>query len=356
MNPRVAHVADAGRPGSSPYPRPPDRSVLYALRAVRGTVVLVTSGFSAADLNGLLLAGVPPKFLRSLLLEHQDRRSWGDSPLRSGEDAAWRSVTPVDPGCPTVCLGSESYPWILSRLRTPPVLLYYHGPIERLLPGIGVAGSRDASRIGLSVARIASETAVELGAPVVSGLASGVDEAAHRAALDAGGFTVGFLGAALDQVAGRAAALISDVLDAGGLVLSEVPPGVGFSAGTLLARNRLVAAASYPLVVAEAALGSGSLAAARDAFALGVPLLAPLPPAAFRNHPNAAGLLALAGLSDHRLLRWPARLLNPDRELAPVANGVPATGDDLRDMLRVLYFLRPQSLDELLHRSPTENV
>ncbi len=312
-----------------------------------GTVVLVPTPLSAADLNGLLLGGVPPRFLRGLLAEGLTRESWAASAPRDGEDPNWRAIPPRDPGCPTAVLGSAEYPWVLSSLSSPPVLLYYHGPLDRLLPGVGVVGSREVTSIGSSVARLAAQTAVELDAPVISGLAAGVDETAHRSALDAGGFTVGWLAAGLDQVAGRAAALVGDVLDGGGLVVSEVPPGVGFSPATLMARNRLVAASSYPLVIAEAALASGTLAAARDAFSIGVPLLVPEPPASFRTHANAQGLLALAGHSPRSLLRWPSRLLGEGSDPVQVANGVPSNGQELREMLKVCFWLRPRNVGEL---------
>jgi len=309
----------------------------------------VTS-FSAAELNGLLLGGVPPKFLRSLLLEGHDRDSWLESPPREREDLAWRSIAAVDPGCDAAVFGSPEYPWVLSALAAPPVLLYYQGPLDRLLPGIGVCGSRSATPRGLGAARVAAEVAVRLRAPLVSGLAAGVDEAAHRAALDAGGFTVGFLGSALEQVSGRAAALVGDVLAGDGLVVSEVPPGVAANPGTLLARNRLVVAASYPLVVAEAGLPSGSLAAARDAYAQSVPMVVALPPPSARRHPNALGLLPLAGLADWSVLGWPARLFAGDPPRFCLANAVAESGDDLREFLRVLHAFGPRDREEFARR------
>lgn len=327
------------------------RFSIYASAHPDVTIVGVAF-FSAAELNGLLLGGVPPKFLRSLLRDGLDRDAWLQSPPREREVLAWRSIGPVDPGCETAVLGSPEYPWVFSALSAPPVLLYYQGSLDRLLPGIGVCGSRNASAVGLGAARVAAEVAATVGAPLVSGLAAGVDEAAHRAALEFGGFTVGFLGCALEQVAGRSADLVGDVLASDGLVVSEVPPGVGANPNNLLARNRLVVACSYPLLLAEAALPSGSLAAARDAFMQGVPLVVALPPPSLRRHPNAAGVLPLAGLADWSTLGWPARLFDDATPRVRVANAVAESGSDLREFLRVLYAFRPSGIGDLTRRSP----
>ncbi len=127
-------------------------------------------------------------------------------------------------------------------------------------PGVTVVGSRRAGAYGKSVARDLARMLAASGLPVISGLALGIDAAAHRGALDAGGPTVAVLGSGPDRAYppsnGR---LYAEILEVGGAAVSELPPGAAAFRWTFPARNRIMAALAAMTVVVEAAERSGSL-------------------------------------------------------------------------------------------------
>lgn len=305
--------------------------------------------FDAELLTGLLAGGMPPRWVRGLLTSYTDPDQWRAAPVRPGEDPAWRTLSPRPCGSTAVVLGTVGYPWMFALLASPPPVLYVEGDVSLLGPGIGVIGSREMTTLGSSVATIAARRAVALGAPVVTGLAKGVDEHAARTALDAGGTVVGLVGAALDRLDERAATLVADVVNAGGVVACEVPPGTSVSRPSLLARNRLIAALSSPLVVAEATVPSGTLACVRHALELCTPLVVPLPRPAFRSRPSARGLLALSGLAPSSALGFPEHLTSR-LGINGFANAICENSQELDDAVAVFWWLRARTGDELARR------
>jgi DNA processing protein len=235
-----------------------------------------------------------------------------------------------------VVLGGPGYPAFLLSSPSPPPVLFYEGDIEACRLGVGVVGSRDMTSLGSTVADVAVAAALSVDAPVLSGLARGVDEYAHRQVLAAGGVCVGFAGAALDRLSAREVDLLADIVTSGGVVFSECPPGVGASAGSLLARNRLIAAGSCPLVPCEARLPGGTTACVAAAIRAGAPVVVPVPRPGHRSAPGARGLLALAGLGDVSALNWPTSLIERHRD-RPLVNAVAHTREDLDAFIRVLY-------------------
>lgn len=153
---------------------------------------------------------------------------------------------------------------------TPPLgPLYSRGalPIE---PAVAVIGSRRATTYGLSVARDIGRFLGAWGVNVVSGLAAGIDGAAHRGALDAGGFSTAVLGSGIDVwYPARNRGLGEEILAAGGAVLSEFPPGTPPAPWRFPARNRIIAGMVGAVIVVEAADRSGALITARMALDLG---------------------------------------------------------------------------------------
>lgn len=206
-------------------------------------------------------------------------------------------------GARFVALGEAGYPPLLSRVDSPPPLIAVKGHATVFeLPAISIVGARNASLAGI---KIAQTLARELGAQrhaIVSGLARGIDTAAHRGSLGTG--TVAVLAGGLDMpYPPENIPLIEEILEAGGAVISGMPFGWEPRARDFPRRNRLIAGLSYGLVVVEAALRSGSLISARLAAEMGRLVFAvpgsPLDPrAAGTNNLLKDGAILVTGAMD----------------------------------------------------------
>ena len=176
-----------------------------------------------------------------------------------------RVVTPVDPGYPSGVLAAADPPpalWVRGTLPAP----------ERLV--VAVVGTRGASAYGLRVAHRLAEGLARAGVVVVSGLARGIDGAAHAGSLAGGGPTVAVLGSGVDVVyPPEHTGLVGEIAREGAIV-SEHPPGTSPLKGHFLRRNRIVATLSRATVVVEAHLTSGALNTARSALQEGRDVLA----------------------------------------------------------------------------------
>jgi DNA processing protein len=176
-----------------------------------------------------------------------------------------------------VALGDARYPSALLETTDPPVLMYLEGEAahlkgERLL---AIVGSRHPTRDGSELALAFSRDLAARGWTIVSGLAAGIDTAAHQGALGAsGGATVAVVGTGLDQVYPRANEALARRIAEHGLLVSELPPGAPPLASHFPARNRIIAGLSRGVLVVEAALQSGSLISARLAAEAGREVLA----------------------------------------------------------------------------------
>jgi DNA processing protein len=165
------------------------------------------------------------------------------------------------------------YPARLSDLPDAPPLLWCMGdPALLSRPMVALVGARNASSIGLRMARRLAEGLGAAGAVVVSGLARGIDAAAHAAALGPG--TIAVMAGGVDAVYPPENADLAAAIAAQGLRLSERPPGAEARARDFPARNRIVAGLTLGVVVVEAAARSGSLLTARDALDLGREVMA----------------------------------------------------------------------------------
>jgi DNA processing protein len=167
------------------------------------------------------------------------------------------------------------YPALLSAIPDPPLVLWVSGDASWLdKPAIAVVGSRHGSASGLAMARQLGRELAEAGLMVVSGMARGIDGAAHRGALEAGGATVAVLGNGLDVTyPPEHAALAKDIASRGALV-SEFPPGTPPLAAHFPLRNRIISGLCRAVVVVEASERSGSLITARAALEQGRDVLA----------------------------------------------------------------------------------
>jgi len=170
------------------------------------------------------------------------------------------------PGHALLTLADEAYPKLLLEIADPPVLLYAHGRAELLdRPALAVVGSRNATAQGQRDAESFARAFSSAGLTIISGLALGIDAAAHRGGLAARGSTIAILGAGVDvRYPPRNSSLAEQIADEG-LLLSEFPLGSRALGHNFPRRNRLISGLSLGCLVVEAALPSGSLITARSA-------------------------------------------------------------------------------------------
>jgi DNA processing protein len=174
------------------------------------------------------------------------------------------------PGHHLVTLADAAYPPQLLQIGDPPPVLYVTGRPESLLrPMVAVVGSRNATVIGQSNARAFARVLSEAGFAVVSGLALGIDAAAHEGALEGRGGTVAVVGTGIDRVYPAAHAPLARGITADGALLSELALGTRASTSGFPRRNRLIAGLARAVLVVEAAVHSGSLITARQAAEFG---------------------------------------------------------------------------------------
>ncbi len=161
----------------------------------------------------------------------------------------------------------KQYPALLKEAHDHPVILYIKGNIAALrMPSIAVVGSRKFTHYGQKVAYKLSKSCSEAGLCIISGLALGIDAVAHKAVLDASGVTVGVLGCGLDQIYPASNLnLGKEMLEKGGAIVSEFPPGTPPLKYNFPARNRIIAGLSLGTLVIEAAEQSGALITAYQA-------------------------------------------------------------------------------------------
>ena len=203
-------------------------------------------------------------------------------------------------GVRAVFYGDADYPAGLGHIPGPPLVLYVRGSLEPAdLAACAIVGTRRASPYGRWMAQKLGAGLARAGLAVISGLAVGVDSAAHQAAVDAGGRTLAVLGGGLDAVYPvQSERLAESILDAGGALLSEYLPGTPTVAGNFLARNRLISGLALATVIVEAGVRSGALGTARHALEQGREVC---------GVPGRVGDPGSAGV--HRLLRDGAHLV-----------------------------------------------
>lgn len=188
------------------------------------------------------------------------------------------------PGNRVLTLHDPAYPPLLREIADPPLLLYCKGRVE-LLTGTAVAivGSRNATAQGVANARAFALALSEAGITIVSGMALGIDAAAHEGALGGIGATVAVVGTGLDRIYPRRNDALARRIAEEGCLISEYPLGMGPLAANFPKRNRVISGLSSAVLVVEAAAASGSLITAhvaieqgRDVFALPGSIHSPL--------------------------------------------------------------------------------
>ncbi len=169
-----------------------------------------------------------------------------------------------EPGNAVFTLADRGYPPRLLELTDPPTVLYAKGDVSLLrAAAVGVVGARSATAAGIDNARAFAQALSAASVTIVSGLALGIDAAAHEGALNGPGSTIAVVGTGLDIVyPARNRALAHRIAEAG-VIISEYPLGMGARAENFPRRNRLIAGLARGLLVVEAAAQSGSLITAR---------------------------------------------------------------------------------------------
>jgi len=173
-------------------------------------------------------------------------------------------------GIRLIGLWEEGYPEVLRQLESPPSVLYLRGEIPPFERSVGVVGTRRASAWASDWTRKVALELAQAGISVISGLARGIDTAAHRGNLEGGANTLGVLGSALDQIYPPENRSLAQQMS----LLSEFPLGTPPQAPLFPRRNRLIAALARSVLVVEAGVKSGSLITAKFALELGRDVLA----------------------------------------------------------------------------------
>ena len=227
-------------------------------------------------------------------------------------DLAWLE----QPGRSLITLDDPAYPQLLARLADAPVVLFVEGSAERLnLPCIAVVGSRGATAAGAAFAHALAAEFSRAGLTVVSGLALGIDAAAHAGGLAGPGSSAAVLATGLERIYPKQnEALAHQMLEEGGVLLSEMAPGTPALPALFPQRNRIISGLSLGVVVVEASVQSGSLITARLATEQGREVFAV--PGSIHN-PMARGC--------HHLIRQGAKLVESAQdvleELKPLLRG-----------------------------------
>lgn len=260
-------------------------------------------------------------------------------------------------GARFVCIGEPDYPPLLKVIDHPPPLLAIVGDASVFrLPAIAIVGARNASLAGIKMARTLAGEIGREGYSVVSGLARGIDTAAHQGSLATG--TIGVLAGGLDMpYPPENTGLCREIAEHGGAVVSEMPFGWQPRAQDFPRRNRLVAGMTLGLVVVEAAKRSGSLISARLAGEMGRLVFAvpgsPLDPRAGGTNgllKDGATLVTEAADVLGAVAPLSARPRSPDLPLEepPDLSIGPPHGDDERGLIIEALGPVPVEIDEII--------
>jgi DNA processing protein len=248
-----------------------DVHTAVALSLVRG----VSPSRVAASLREL--AGRFPE-VSSTILAEQVRETFGldADALNQARIEADQAIARAEHAqLEAVPFGEPRYPPLLATIHDPPPVLWIRGRSATLAaPSVALVGARAASSSALAVAADLAGALAAAGIVVVSGLARGVDSAAHRGSLEAGGTTVAVLGCGADRVYPAEHADLARGIATAGAIVSELPPGAPPLAEHFPRRNRVISGLALATVVVEASERSGSLITARLALEQGREVMA----------------------------------------------------------------------------------
>jgi len=247
-------------------------------------------------------------------------------------NAGWRWVIP----------GDGQYPELLAATSDPPLGLFVRGRLKDR-PTVGIVGSRKATPYGLQVARLLGEELGKAGVVVVSGMARGVDEAAHRGALAAGGPSWAVWGTGPDRIYPPEHGELAQELAVKGALITEYPPGTPPRRHHFPERNRILSGLVQAVVVVEAAARSGALITARLAMEEGREVLA-----------VPGNIFSALSVGPNTLLRVGARpLLTPRDLFEAIGCESPADNESSQDegLLRFIGAGEALTADEIAARA-----
>jgi len=290
-----------------------DRDAYIALNMIQGIGPVTVASLVAAlgSPRAILEAGrseleaarvVGPEMAGKILEQRDKIDPAGEIEAASGLGAA--IVTQCD----------SDYPRRLKEIHDPPLALYVKGRLSSTEPCMAVVGTRHATHYGRDCAERLSYQLVQAGFAVTSGLALGIDTAAHKGALKAGGRTIAVIGSGLDIIYPAENKVLAGDISASGAVVSEFPLGRQPDRTTFAIRNRIVSGMSLGVIVVEAGTTSGALITARQALEQGRTVFA-----------VPGRIDSPASRGPHQLLRGGARLV-----------------EDVEDVLEEFEFLIPQ--------------
>ena len=314
-----------------------------------------------------LVPGVSPRAQRALLDVYQSPQAVLAAPRRQVEERIGREVAqalargPMEdlvertlrwsegPGHHVISLADAAYPKALLAITDPPPVLYANGRIELLdAPSIAIVGSRNATAQGMRDAQAFASELSSAGLCIVSGMALGIDAAAHRGGLAAAGSSIAVLGTGIDVVYPKGNRELAHELAAGGCLLSEFPLGTPSIPRNFPRRNRLISGLARGVLVVEAGKPSGSLITARFALEQGRDVFAVPGSIHSTLSKGCHGLIKdgaiLVEEADDilREIRWPARSAP-----GPCAD---AAAESLPALLEAMGFA-PASPDEIVQRT-----
>ena len=221
------------------------------------------SALFSASLQELLQQGLPEFVAKALL---SDRAKFqAEAELAKCQQSQVQILT----------THNEAYPQILKQIYDPPILLFAKGDVKCLtLPSIALVGSRRATPYGVNTAEKLARELARRGPTICSGLARGIDSAAHRGALEVHGKTIAVLGSGLDHIYPRENKKMAQQIEKSGCLISEFPLGTSPSPQNFPIRNRIISGLSLGTCLVEAAEFSGSLITARLALEQGREVMA----------------------------------------------------------------------------------
>jgi DNA processing protein len=263
---------------------------------------------SASDDELQRVQGIGPKIARRILKARQEVQL--EAQLALAAEHGLRILLP----------GRVDYPRLLAEIPDPPGVLFVRGGMEPAdAMAVGIVGTRRATHYGKQTAERLAAGLARAGVTVVSGLARGIDAAAHRGALSAGGRTVAVLGSGVLNVFPPEHEKLAIEVAAHGAVISEVAPTMPPLAGMFPQRNRIISGLSMGVVIVEAAHRSGALITARHAMEQGREVFAV--PGQI-DSPGSAG--------PHHLLRDGAKLVTCVDDILEELGHLPAAAPDQR--------------------------
>lgn len=256
--------------------------------------------------------------------------------MEAGERAGRIRETCERSGIRIIPVGSPDYPACLSDIPDAPLILFWLGRSWRGENGVAIVGSRAPTSPGKAFTRELAADLAGGGATVVSGMARGIDTAAHEGAIEGCGTTIAVLGCGVDVVYPPESRRLRDRIAEAGAIVSEYAPGSAPMAWRFPARNRIVSGMSRATVVAEAPLRSGALITARLALEQGREVLA-VPGSPF--FPHTAG--------SNRLLRDGAAPVTCAGDVLPVLGIDPGPDPSTPEGKVLRAIRRPRRVDEI---------